>query len=210
MIPNLDARRLLAIVSDQSNPWKTLDTKIVYQNPWMSLREDRVKCPDGSEGIYGFVVKCAAVGVVALDHENNVCLVGQYRYPLERYSWEIVEGGAETDELPIDTAKRELQEEAGLECTEWEQLGSSFHLSNCISSEEAFLFIARGLRSVDSSPDPTEVLAIQMVPLEECLQMIDSGEITDAMTIIALQRLSNLLKEEERLVKEDLLDKEGL
>lgn len=175
------------------NPWKTLDTRLVYQNEWISVREDSVLCPDGSPGIYGVVDTRIATGVVALTEEQEVYLVGQWRYPLEQYSWEIVEGGADEGELPLDAIQRELREEAGLIAEDWQQLGPEVHLSNCFTSERAVLFVARGLREVPSAPEPTEILQVKKVPLTQCFSMVDSGEITDSMSVIALLRLEKSL-----------------
>lgn len=171
------------------NPWKTLDTKVVYENPWIRVREDAVVRPDGKPGIYGVVETRLATGVIALTPENEVYLVGQYRYPMDSYSWEIIEGGSDDDESALDAAKRELREEAGLEASHWETLGPEIHLSNCHSNERGYLFLATGLTEVESSPDGTEELVIRKVPLAEALAMVDSGEIADAMSIMALLRL---------------------
>src|SRR5690606_11888068 len=127
------------------NPWKTLDTKVVYENTWIRVREDVVVRPDGKPGIYGVVETRLAPGVAALTPENEVYLVGQYRYPMDSYSWEIIEGGSDDDESALDAAKRELREEAGLEASHWEALGPEIHLSNCHSNERGYLFLATGL-----------------------------------------------------------------
>ncbi len=177
----------------EQNPWKTLSSKYVYENPWIKVREDSVITPAGKEGIYGVVETKKAVGVIALTDDLEIYLVGQYRYPLDRYSWEIIEGGGESDEEPLETAKRELQEEAGLLATNWEPLGEEIHLSNCFSSERGYLFVARGLSSVPVSPDDTEVLQIKKLPLKEAISMTDTGEITDSLSIIGIYRLQKLL-----------------
>jgi 8-oxo-dGTP pyrophosphatase MutT (NUDIX family) len=117
-------------------------------------------------------------------------LVGQYRYPLETYSWEIIEGGAEQGEPPMKAAQRELQEEAGLTARSWRQLGGEIHLSNCHSSEVGYLYVADGLTQVSAAPDPTEVLKIKKVSFEEALRMVMAGEITDSLSIIGILRLA--------------------
>jgi len=147
-----------------------------------------VVTPGGSPGIYGVVSARAATGVVAIDDAGMVQLVGQYRYPTDMYSWEIVEGGADEGEPPIEAVQRELMEEAGLRAAQWEPLGGAIHLSNCYSSEVAHLFIARGLSPVDRAPDDTEQLQLRRVSFADCLAMVDTGEITDALSIIALLR----------------------
>jgi 8-oxo-dGTP pyrophosphatase MutT (NUDIX family) len=172
----------------QKSPWVTRSTRPIYKNPWITVREDDVICPDGSNGIYGVVEAKIATGVLALDDEMNVYLVGQYRYPTDYYSWEIIEGGAEDGEAPLHAAQRELKEEAGLEATDWEELGGEIHLSNCFTSEKGYLFVARNLREVPKNPDSTEDIKTIKIPFEECIDRIRSGEITDALTIIAVLR----------------------
>ena len=181
-------------MSKEDNPWKTLSSKVIYSNPWISVREDSVIRPDGEPGIYGVVDCRVATGVVALTPEREVYLVGQYRYPLDLYSWEIIEGGAETIEDPLLTAQRELQEEAGLTARKWQQLGGVVHLSNCYSSEVAYLYLAMDLEKGVSNPDGTEVLQIKKVPLSKALEMVYEAEITDAMSIIGLLRAAQILK----------------
>ena len=123
------------------NPWKTLSSRPIYENPWLRLREDQVIRPDGKEGIYGVVDTRLAVGVIALTPEKEIFIVGQWRYPLNRYSWEIIEGGGDPNEDGLVTAKRELKEEAGLVAETWRTLGGEVHLSNCFSSERAVFFV---------------------------------------------------------------------
>jgi 8-oxo-dGTP pyrophosphatase MutT (NUDIX family) len=171
------------------NPWKTLSSRPIYENPWLRLREDQVIRPDGKEGIYGVVDTRLAVGVVALTPEREIFIVGQWRYPLNRYSWEIIEGGGDVNEDGLVTAKRELKEEAGLVAERWRPLGSEVHLSNCFSSERAVFFVAENLKQVEAEPEGTEELEIRKIKFSDALAMVDAGEITDAMTIIALNRL---------------------
>lgn len=171
-----------------SNPWKTLSTKDIYRNPWIDIKENKVITPSGAEGIYGVVHTRIATAVVAIDDDNNVFLVGQYRYPTNHYSWEVIEGGSEGTQGALETAKRELAEEAGLEAEEWIQLGEEFHLSNCFSSEVAFAFLAKGLKEVAAKPDDTEILALAKIPFTEAIKRVESGEIRDALSIIALGR----------------------
>jgi 8-oxo-dGTP pyrophosphatase MutT (NUDIX family) len=174
------------------NPWKTLSTRIVYDNPWIRVREDQVLRPDGQPGIYGVVhYKNLAIGVVAIDAEEYIHLVGQHRYPFNKYSWEIPEGGCGEGEDPLAAAQRELLEETGLQAREWKLLGEA-DLSNSVSDERAFWFLATGLEQDEATPDGTEVLERRRVPLGEALRMIDNGEITDALSIIALLHYSRV------------------
>ena len=127
-----------------------------------------------------------AVGVVALTEANEVYLVGQYRYPTERYSWELIEGGGEDGEDTLSTAKRELKEEAGIEASKWELLASEVQLSNCYTSELAYLYLAQDLTTGESSPEATEELIVKKIELKIALQMAISGEISDALSIIGI------------------------
>ncbi len=172
------------------NPWTTTGTRTVYRNPWITVREDQVIRPDGTPGIYGVVDTRIATGVVALTPDDDVYLVGQYRYAIDRYSWEIIEGGGPHWDDPQDIAARELREEAGLTAAGWRPLGHEFHTSNCITSEVAYLFVATDLAQTTPDPDPTEVLAIRTVPFARSLDMVRSGEITDAMSVMALLLLA--------------------
>ena len=178
----------------KDNPWKTLSSEIKYSNPWISVREDKVIRPDGKDGIYGVVSPKIATGVIALTEDEQVYLVGQYRYPTDEYSWEIVEGAAEDGETPIEGAKRELSEEAKLSAKEWLQLGDEIHLSNCFTDERGYLFLATGLSTSNGIADGCEELVIKVVPFEQALRMCQDGEIKDAMSIIGLMRLDSFLK----------------
>lgn len=178
----------------EENPWVVLGTREVYRNPWIRVREDRVIRPDGQEGIYGVVETRVATGVVALTPELEVYLVGQYRYPLQAYSWEIIEGGADEGETPLEAMKRELREEAGLVAARWTPLGDEVHLTNCHSSEVGYFYVAEDLTEVEAEPDGTEVLQIRKVPFAECVAMVDRGEIKDAMSIIGILRAERWLR----------------
>lgn len=178
----------------EHNPWRTLSTKVVYRNPWISVREDQVVRPDGKPGIYGVVETKVATGVVALTEDQHVYLVGQYRYPIQQYSWEIIEGGAEIGEDPFHAIQRELEEEAGLRAASWFELGEEFHLSNCFSSEKGRLYLAQGLSAVPRRPDGTEVLQVKHVSLQEAVDMVDRGEIKDSVSIVGLLRAERYLR----------------
>lgn len=175
------------------NPWQRRGSKLIYSNPWITVREDDVITPGGTPGIYGVIETRIATGVVALTDDNHIYLVGQYRYPVDEYSWEIPEGGSEIDEDPMETAKRELREETGLEAERWEQLGGEIHLSNCFSAERGFIYVARGLRQGKAEPDHTEELQVKKVPFAECLAMVDRGEIKDSLTVIGVLRMARIL-----------------
>ena len=170
---------------ETANPWLTASSRRVYDNPWITVREDRVIRPDGEPGIYGVVhYKNIAVGVLAIE-EDHVYLVGQYRYPLQSYSWEIPEGGCPEGEEPLRAAQRELREETGLEAARWQMLGEA-HLSNSVADEYAVWFVATGLVPGEVRPEGTERLSVRRVPLREALTMALDGEITDALSLLAL------------------------
>ncbi len=176
----------------EENPWETLGSKVVYENEWIKVREDAVIRPDGQPGIYGVVETRLATGVMAVTEAAEVYLVGQYRYALGEYSWEIIEGGSDAGESALEAAQRELQEEAGLVARDWVALGDEIHLTNCHSNERGYIFVARDLTEVGATPDGTEDLQLRKVPVAEALAMVDSGEIKDAMTILALLRYSRM------------------
>ncbi len=170
---------------ETTNPWRTLSSREVYDNPWISVHEDAVLRPDGEEGIYGVVhLKNVAVGILPIEGDA-IYLVGQYRYTLNQYSWEIPEGGCPEHEDLLSAAQRELEEETGLRAEGWEQFGEA-HLSNSVSDERAVWFIATGLRQGDRRPEGTEQISVRRVPFGRALQMVLTGEITDALTVMAI------------------------
>ena len=179
----------------QLNPWQTTSSQLVYQNPWIRVREDKVICPDGSPGIYGVVETKLATGVIALTPSHDIYLVGQYRYPLHEYSWELIEGGADAKEAPLDAAKRELKEEAGLTASDWHTLGEEIQLSNCFSSEIGMIYLAEGLTQDVADPEGTEVLQIKKVPFTQALEMVHAGTIKDSMSIIGIHRAAHFLSQ---------------
>ncbi len=171
-------------------PWRRRARREAYANAWITVWHDEVDRPDGSGGIYGVVhFANLAVGVAVLDDSGRVLLVGQHRYTLDAYTWEIPEGGVPADESALDGARRELREETGVEADGWREL-CRFHLSNSISDETGVLFAAHASRLGTPTPDATEELATRWVPFADALAMIRAGEITDAMTIMALQAVA--------------------
>jgi len=169
--------------------WKTLDSRIVYDNPWITLREDRVINPGGGQNNYGHIhFKKKAVAVVPIDDDGNTWIVGQDRYTLGEYSWEVPMGASEDGENPLETAHRELKEETGLSAGSMTQL-MRLHTSNSITDEVGFVFVARDLEVGETSFDEMEVLDIRKLALEDAVAMIGRGEMTDAISVAALLRI---------------------
>jgi 8-oxo-dGTP pyrophosphatase MutT (NUDIX family) len=177
------------------NPWQIKGEKAIYRNNWIAVTEYDVINPSGGKGIYGKVhFQNTAVGVVVLDDENNTYLVGQYRFPLNAYSWEIPEGGAAADADPQAECERELLEETGLKANHWQRI-LKMHLSNSVSDELAFIYLATGLSQHAASPEETEALTIKKMPFEEAYQMVLRGHITDSMSVAAILKVKILLTE---------------
>ena len=176
-------------MNEDRNPWIVLNQKMIYENPWIELREFQVINPSGGKGIYGKVhFKHLAVGVIPLDEEWNTWLVGQFRFTLDQYSWEIPEGGGRVDEEPLEAAKRELIEETGLTAGSWMKI-LTMHLSNSVTDERAIIYLARDLNLQKAAPEETEELLTRKLPFEEAEKMVESGQITDAMSVAAIQQI---------------------
>lgn len=174
--------------------WKKLDSRTVFENDWMEVRVDHVINPGGGENQYGHVhFKNRAVAIIALDSEDNTWLVGQQRYTLGEYSWELPMGGAPLDEAPLAAAKRELKEETGLEAEHWTEL-MRLHTSNSITDEVGFAYVATELTAGEPEFEETEDLEIRKLPLQAAVQMVLDGEITDAISAVALLRMDALKK----------------
>lgn len=180
-------------MSDKTtNPWTVLLTRPIYDNPWINVVEHEVLNPKGHKGIYGVVhMKNLATGVVAIDEEGRIVLVGQYRFPLKAYSWEIPEGGGNPDETPMEAIQRELVEETGLIARDWQHL-LTLHLSNSITDEVAEAFIAWNLEEGIAEPDDTEELKVRRIPFGEAYDMVLAGEITDSMSVAAILKVRAL------------------
>jgi 8-oxo-dGTP pyrophosphatase MutT (NUDIX family) len=165
-------------------------SRVAYENPWITVWHDEVTRPDGSDGIYGVVhFANVAAGVVALDADDRIILVGQHRYTLDEVSWEIPEGGVPGGETTLAGAQRELREETGVEAATWQELARVV-LSNSVSDERAVLYLATDLSIGQADPDPTEALESRWVPFDEALEMTRDGRITDVMSVAAIQRVA--------------------
>lgn len=174
------------------SPWKFKSSKKIYDNPWLSLKEDEVINPGGGVSHYGKInFKNLAIGIIPLDKENNTWLVGQYRYVPDCYSWEIPMGGGPLDINPLKSAKRELKEETGLSATHWEEL-MHLHTSNSVTDERGIVYVAKNLSEGDTEFEETEDLKIIKLPLEEAVQRVMDGEITDSVSVAGLLKLAIL------------------
>ncbi len=170
--------------------WKKLGSRVVYDNPWITVYEDHVVNPGGGENQYGYVhFKNKAVAIVPLDDEGNTWLIGQDRYTLGTYSWEVPMGGAALDEEPIDAAKRELTEETGLSAAKWTNI-MHLHTSNSITDEEGFVFLAENLSKGEPEFEETEKLEIRKLSLNHALEMVNRGQITDAISVAAILKIA--------------------
>jgi 8-oxo-dGTP pyrophosphatase MutT (NUDIX family) len=168
--------------------WTRHSSRVVFENDWMVVREDDVTNPGGGQNRYGHVqFKNVAVAILPVDAEGNTYLVGQSRYTLDSYSWELPMGGAPLDEDPLDAARRELQEETGLLAEGWVEL-MRLHLSNSITDELGIVYLARDLVRGDVQHEETEDITVRMLPVAEAVELALSGEITDALSVAALQR----------------------
>lgn len=179
-------------MNDTQNPWTILDSEVKYENNWIEVVHQNVINPSGGKGVYGTVnFKNIAVGVLPIDEKCNIWLVGQYRFPLNEYSWEIPEGGCPVGEEVLDTAKRELKEETGLIAQKW-TLISKLHTSNSVCNEVAYIYLAEDLTQSESQPEETEQLQVKKIALKEALNMVLKDEITDSMSVAGILKVARL------------------
>lgn len=178
---------------DQQNRWITQSTKTIYENRWIQLDEHQVISPGGKPGIYGKVhFKNIAIGIIVLDKEHYTWLVGQHRYPLDAWSWEIPEGGGPLTDEPLASAKRELKEETGLTANTWTII-QKVHLSNSVSDEVGPIFLAEDLEEGESELEHTEAdMKVMKVPFREALDMVLRGDITDSLSVIGILKLARI------------------
>ena len=180
-------------MNEAPNPWTQLSSEVKYENPWIKIIEDKVLNPAGKDGIYGVVhFKTHAIAIIPLDEQNNTWIVGQYRYPLNSYEWEVIEGGCPEGTLPVDTARRELIEETGLQAEEFEMI-LEMQLSNSTTNEISYTYIARKLTYIGDDPTDEEQLCIKKLPFEDLYQMVLRNEIRDSLSIASILRAKAFL-----------------
>jgi 8-oxo-dGTP pyrophosphatase MutT (NUDIX family) len=175
-------------MNESKNPWTVLASRELYNNPWIQVTEHQVLNPSGGPGIYGVVhFHNLAIGVVPYA-DGKIWMVGQYRFPLDAYSWEIPEGGGKIGIDPLVSAARELQEETGLTADRYEVL-LEMDLSNSVSDERAIVYLATGLHAGAAAPEETEELHVRQMTLDEAYAMVERREIRDSLTVAAIYRL---------------------
>lgn len=175
------------------NPWKTLKITAVYENPWIRLEHHDVLNPAGNEGVYGKVhFKNRAMAIVPIDQDGNTWLIGQYRYALDEYAWEIPMGGGPIDLDMLDSAKRELREETGLSAEKWTQI-MRIHMSNSVTDEEGIVYLAEELSQGETEFEETEILQVKKLPFAAALEMVMEGQITDSISVAAILKVARIL-----------------
>lgn len=177
------------------NPWKILSARDAYDNSWIKVTEFGVINPSGGKGIYGKVhFKNLAIGILPLDEHLNTWLVGQYRFPADKFSWEIPEGGCPLNMQPIEGAKKELIEETGLVAHSWEMI-LEMDLSNSVTDEHAIVYLAYDLEQHQASPEETEQLTVRKLPFDEAYNMVEDGTITDSISVAAIMKVKLMLSD---------------
>jgi ADP-ribose pyrophosphatase len=180
---------------EEHGPWKTLKTTVAYDSPWIEVTHSEVLNPANNLGQYGVVhFKNLAIGILPLDADYNTWLIGQYRYPLKQYSWEIPEGGGDPNIDPLESAKRELLEEAGIKAARWTKI-QELHLSNSATDEFSIIYAAQDLTFHEPEPEEDEELEIKKVSFDEFYDMVDRAEITDSLSVVAALKGKIMIKE---------------
>ena len=176
------------------NPWKTLEAKEIYNNPWIKVVENKVINPSGGDGIYGVVhYKNTAIAIIPIDQEGNTYLIGQYRYTMNSFEWEIPMGGGIKSDDPLEAAKRELLEETGIVAKQWTNILET-QVSNSVSDEVSITYLAQHLEFLDAIPEETEELYVKKLPIKDAVKMALNGEIRDVISIASLLKLSYLIE----------------
>ena len=179
----------------ERGPWRTKSEQLKYETDWIAVSHHEVIDPKGNDGIYGVIhFKNIAVGMMPLDEHGNTWIVGQYRYPIDNYSWEIPEGGGSLEVDPMDTAKRELKEETGIQARKWTRI-LEMDLSDSASDERAVVYLAQDLEYGEAEPESTEDLQVRKIHFNELLRMVMDGEIRDAITVATVLKVELMLRD---------------
>ena len=185
------------MLNEINNPWKILDSEQVYASPWIQVTKHNVLNPSDQPGTYSVVhFKHLAIGILPLDENYNTWIVGQYRFPLKRYTWEIPEGGGELNVPAIESAKRELSEEVGIAAEKWTNI-QEFDTSNASTDEKAIVFVAQNLSFHEAHPDDDEQLAVKKLPFSELYELAVQGEITDSLSLVAILKTKLLIDQNQ-------------
>ena len=177
-------------MNEAKNPWTVVSRATAYENPWIRVDHHDVLNPAGKPGVYGVVhFKNHAIGVVPIDEDGNVILVGQYRFPHAAYSWEIPEGGGPAGSTILESAQRELREECGVTARNWLEI-VGMDLSNSVTNEKGTAFLAWDLSHGAAQPEDDEQLHVVRVPFREALERVKRGEIRDSLSVAAILRVA--------------------
>ena len=183
------------MIDETKNPWTVLEKKLVYESPWISVSHHDVLNPAGNLGTYSVVhFKNLAIGVLPLDENFNTWIVGQYRYPHEEFTWEIPEGGGKINVDPVESAKRELEEECGIIAKKFTFI-QQMQLSNSATDEVAYIYLAQDLHFTKSAPDENEELYVKKIPFEDLYQLVLNGKVTDSLTVVAVLKTKLMMLE---------------
>lgn len=175
------------------NSWQTLSSELIYESAWIAINKHQTINPGGTPAVYSVVnFKNKAIGILPLSDDGYTWLVGQWRYPLGQYSWEIPEGGGPLGEAPVETAIRELKEETGIVAKNFQEI-MQMHLSNSATDEHAFVFLATDLSFEESEPEETEDLQVKKVHINDAFEMVMKGEITDSISVAAIFKVKYLI-----------------
>lgn len=178
-------------------PWVRGAATPIYDNPWISVTSYAATAPTGKPASYGLVsFKNYAVAILPLHDDGSTVLVGQNRFPAGDYSWEIPEGGGPLDHDPLESAKRELAEETGLQAAEWHEVMRA-QLSNSVTDERMFGYLALGLSRARAGQemDDTEAIEMARVPFREALDAAMAGDIKDMLTVAMLLKAYHMARE---------------
>jgi 8-oxo-dGTP pyrophosphatase MutT (NUDIX family) len=181
------------MIDENKNPFKKIEEKIVYENKWITVKHADIITPKNTNGIYGTVhFKNYAIGIIPIDKNGYTYLVGQYRFALENYSWEIPEGGGPLNEDILNSAKRELQEEVGFFAQKWTKI-AELNTSNSVTDEVGIIFVAQDLEQTNTAHEETEELQIKKIHLSDAIDWALNGKIKDAIALIGLLKLKILI-----------------